>query len=385
MSTVSSAGLAALKDRAQIDVDFGILPSCQYALALDGEIIATETLGDAPVDARYAIWSATKPVFASLIWQLIADGTLQVTRPVVDLWPEFGAHGKDKVTLEHLLLFTAGFPNEAVSLEAVGDRGRATREMEQWTLDWEPGSAWAYHGVSAHAVMSELVERTVGDHRAALRARVLDPLGLDRLELGVPERRQAGIRPIVDGGEPATADEVAAFLGLPALPEALAAAITQSVAGTASSPNAGLQAMEDPRIREAGVPGAGAVSDASSLALFYQQLLHNSAGVFDPAVLADVTGNVRNTMAGAAMGILAMRTLGLEVQGDDPTAKFRSGSGAASPRTFGHGGAGGQIAWADPDSGLSFVYLTDGCDLHAIRQGSRVRELAAAAVAVVAD
>lgn len=384
MSIVSKKALAALKDRAQVEIDLGVLPSCQYALALDGEIIAAETLGEAPSDARYSMWSATKPVFASLIWQLIADGTLEVARPVADLWPEFGAHGKDRVTLEHLLLFTAGFPNDVVSFEAIDDRELRAREMEQWKLAWEPGNAWAYHGLSAHWVMSEMVARTVGDHRVALRERVLDPLGLARLELGVPQSRQGDIRTIVDGGEQASAAEVAAFLGLPSIPDAFAAAAEETAAGSASSPNADLQALQQPRVLEAGVPGAGAISDASSLALFYQQLLHNSAGVFDVDVLADVTGNVRNTMAGEAMGILAMRTLGLEVQGDDPTATFRAGSGAASPRTFGHGGAGGQIGWADPESGLSFSYLTDGCDLHAIRQGQRVRDLAAAAVAVVA-
>jgi CubicO group peptidase (beta-lactamase class C family) len=373
-----------LKERAQLDVDLGILPSCQYALALNGEIIANEVLGDASGDSRYAIWSATKPVFASLIWQLIADGTLKVKQPVADLWPEFATAGKQNVTLEHLLLFTAGFPSQAVSIEAVGDRDKVAREIAQWSLEWEPGTAWAYHPFSAHWVMAELVERTVGDYREALRGRVLDPLGLDRLELGVPEARQADIRSIVDGGEPATAEEVAAFLGLPRVPEALAAA-TQAAAASTASPNAGVQALQTPRVRAAGIPGGGGVSDASSLALFYQELLHNSAGVFDPAVLADVTANVRNKMVGPEMGVIAMRTLGLEVQGDDPTAVFRSGAGVASPRTFGHGGAGGQIAWADPASGLSFAYLTEGFDLHAVRQAKRTRELAAAAVAVVSD
>ncbi|WP_206061642.1 serine hydrolase [Nonomuraea basaltis] len=58
------------------------------------------------------------------------------------------------------------------------------------------------------------------------------------------------------------------------------------------------------------------------------------------------------------------------------TARFRSGSGAASPGTFGHGGAAGQIAWADPATGLSFAYLTNGSDRNAVRQSRRVRELA---------
>lgn len=383
MTTVSSTGLAALKERAQIDIDSGVLPSCQYALALDGEVIAFETLGDAQSDARYSIFSATKPIFASLIWQLIADGTLTLLQPVVELWPEFGARGKETVTLEHLLLFTAGFPNAEVSDAAIGDRARSAHEMEQWTAEWQPGSAWSYHGFSAHWVMSELVERTVGDYRSALRERVLDPLSLPRLELGVPLTRQSDIRRLTDGGEPATAEEVAAFLGLPRIPEQFVTAAAEAAAGSAASPNANLQALQRPRILAAGVPGAGGVSDAASLALFYQQLLHNAAGIWDPEVLADVTGHVRNTMAGPNMGVLAMRTLGLEVQGDDPTARFRVGSGQASPRTFGHGGAAGQIAWADPESGLSFAYATDGCDLNVIRQAARVRDLAAAAVAVV--
>ena len=42
-----------------------------------------------------------------------------------------------------------------------------------------------------------------------------------------------------------------------------------------------------------------------------------------------------------------------------------------SPGTFGHNGAGGQIAWADPESGLSFVYLTNGMDQHLVREGRR--------------
>ena len=385
MSVLSVAGVEALKTRAQADVDSGVLPSCQYALALDGEVVVAETLGDAPSDARYAIWSTTKPVFASVVWQLMGEGLLDLTRPVADLWPEFGAHGKDRVTLEHLLLFTAGFPTPVLDPSVIGDRDRCVKQMEQWTLEFEPGTEWAYHGVSAHWVMAELVNRVDGgDHRRSLRERVLDPLGLDRLELGVPVGKQEGIRLVRKGGSPAKPEEVAAYLGLPELPAEIAEMIANAAAGATATPGTGLDIYELPEVRAAGVPGAGGVSDASSLAMFYQELLHNRAGVWDAAILADATGNVRNTMAGSLLNILAMRTVGLEVQGDDPTAKFRPGCGHASPRTFGHGGAGGQISWADPESGLSFAYLTDGDDVNAIRQNLRVQELAAAAVACLA-
>jgi CubicO group peptidase (beta-lactamase class C family) len=380
---VDEVAVAALNARVQQDVDLGVLPSCQYALALDGEVIISETLGDAPGDARYSIWSATKPIFASLVWQLMGEGSLELHAPVASLWPEFGAHGKDAVTLEHLLLFTAGIPNGHLDPMTLGDREAAARQMEAWELEWEPGTKWAYHALSAHQVMAELVNRVAGgDHRVALRERVLDPLGLDRLELGVPEDRQGDIQPVRRGGEPATAQEVAAMLGLATVPPELEAMLA-AAAETATSPAQDVDDLQRPSALAAGIPGGGAVSDAASVALFYQSLLEDRKGVWQPDVLADVTGTVRNTFKGDVLGIVAMRTLGLEVQGDDPTARFRSGAGVVSPRTFGHGGALGQVAWADPETGLSFCYLTNGNDVNAVRQNNRCRDVSAAAIECV--
>jgi CubicO group peptidase (beta-lactamase class C family) len=381
---LSREAVSALRTRASLDVDEGHLPACQYALAMDGEVLVHETLGDASTDARFAIWSSTKPVFASVVWQLMGEGLLDPAIPVVDLWPEFGKNGKQAITLEHLLLFTAGIPSGEVSLDVMGDRAARARQIEEWTLEWEPGTQTAYHPLSAHWVMAELVSRVTGiDHREALRERVLDPLGLERLELGVPSERQGDIQRMVKTGEPATLEEVAEALGMPSLPPALVELLEKAAGGEAANPGADLNDLETPQARAAGVPGGGAVSDAASLALFYQALLHDPKAVWDPKVLHDVKTNVRNTFADPMLGVTAMRTLGLEVHGDDPTRRFRSGFAAASPETFGHGGAAGQIAWADPRSGLSFVYLTNGEDQHAVRQARRGRELSAAAVACV--
>jgi CubicO group peptidase (beta-lactamase class C family) len=380
---VSAKAVEDLRKRAQQDVDDGLAPSCQYALALDGEVVVQETLGEAPPNARFSIWSATKPVFSSVVWQLMGEGKLDPSAPVVELWPEFGAHGKDRVTLEQLLLFTAGFPNGALSVEALDDREARVLQMEQWTLEWEPGTQYAYHALSAHWVMAELVARVTGtDHRVALRERILDPLGLDRLELGVDESGQGDVQRLVDTGEPATVEEIAAALGRPELSTALAAML-EAAAGSGANASVDLSVLQRPRVVTAGVPGGGGVSDAGSLALFYQALLRDPKGVWEPDVLHDVTTHVRNRFADPLLGVVAMRTLGLEVQGDDSTARWRSGSGAASPATFGHGGAAGQIAWADPATGLSFVYLTNGNDRHAVRAARRVRELSTAAVACV--
>ena len=48
---------------------------------------------------------------------------------------------------------------------------------------------------------------------------------------------------------------------------------------------------------------------------------------------------------------------------------------------FGHNGAGGQIAWADPVTGLSFCYLTNGLDRHLLRESRRTTALGSLAAA----
>ena len=383
-----------LKQRAAQDVEAGNIPSCQFALALDGEVLVQETLGQAPPDARYCMYSATKGVFSSLVWQLIGEGKLDPAAPVADLWPEFAANGKDKVTLEHVMVHTAGFPGGPLDGDALSNRESRVRQMEQWTLDWEPGTQFAYHAASVHWVQAELVERVTGqDYRVALRERVLDPLGLDRLELGVPPERHGDIQRMVAAGEPATKAEIAEALGFDELPPLLAAFFDASNAAAAAA--AAAQAEGDapefdaanmllsPEALRAGIPAGGGITDASSLALFYQHVLHDPKGVWEPAILHDVKTNVRNTMRDLYLGALANRTLGFELQGDDPTPHIRSGSGAASPGTFGHGGASGQIAWADPATGLSFAYLTNGSDRNAARERRRIRALDAAAAACV--
>jgi CubicO group peptidase (beta-lactamase class C family) len=384
--TLDAACVSALSARARQDVDAGTLPACSYALARDGEVLVTETIGDVPANARFSIWSSTKPVFSSVVWQLIGEGTLDPAAPVVELWPEFAAHGKDAVTLEHLLLFTAGFPEARLDLDTLHDREARVEQMEQWTLDWEPGTKYGYHALSAHHVMAELVERVTGtDHRTALRERVLDPLGLDRLELGVPPERQGEVLPVEERGDTATAADLMAALGLSQLPAALAERLAeQAAAGPAVAASQELLDFQQPHVLAHGLPGGGAVSDAASLALFYQAVLHNPKGIWDEDVLSMVTTELRNTLVDDVIGIPANRTLGLamHVPHDGPTAKF-SMFGDANAGAFGHDGAAGQIAWADPESGLSFVYLTSGLDRNAIRMHQRSNRLATLAAGCV--
>ena len=118
------------------------------------------------------------------------------------------------------------------------------------------------------------------------------------------------------------------------------------------------------------MPGGGGFARAADLALFYQELLHNPNGIWKPELLADVTGVVRSRLPDPD-GVPANRALGLMLAGDDGYANIRGPRPHGVARAFGHNGAGGQLAWADPATGLSLGYITNGYDRHAVRQPRR--------------
>jgi CubicO group peptidase (beta-lactamase class C family) len=110
---------------AEADVTRGWLPACQVAVARDGKLAAFATFGDATDDTRFAVFSATKPIVAAAAWVLMGEGLLDVARPVADYVPEFATHGKHAVTVEQVMLHTAGFPSPTLLAEGADPVMRA--------------------------------------------------------------------------------------------------------------------------------------------------------------------------------------------------------------------------------------------------------------------
>ena len=367
MGNLDTGAVDALLARARRDVDEGLLPSCQIALGLDGKVVVHEAIGAATVDTRYTIYSATKPFVASVVWQLLGSGELTPETRVTDLLPSFGTNGKDAVTLDHVLLHTAGFPQAPMSPARWGTHEGRAEAFAAWRLRWEPGTAYEYHPTSAHWVLAELIWTVTGqDHTDAVRTRIAEPLGLSGFSLGDPD--PGPVAPLVLTGEPATPDELEAALG-----------IRQIEMGEVTDD--ALVSLGSPEGRAIGVPGGGGVATAADVAAFYQALLDDRLGLWDPAVLEDVTTVVRNSFPDPMTRTPANRTRGLILAGDDGRSNIRGMGRTVSPAAFGHNGAAGQIAWADPATGLSFAYLTDGRDRHFLREHRRTTALASLAAA----
>jgi len=176
-----------------------------------------------------------------------------------------------------------------------------------------------------------------------MRERVTGPMGLGELFLGLP-----------DGYDARVAD--VGYVSEPEPPPGGWGAVT---------PDA-ILAFNEPRLRRIGVPAAGGIAGAAELALFYQPLLnggitHSGTRILKAETIEFATKvRTKDFHRDPILGMRANRALGVIVAGDDGDAHFRGFGRTASPRAFGHDGAGGQLGWGDPETGISVGYCTNG-------------------------
>jgi CubicO group peptidase (beta-lactamase class C family) len=313
-------------------------PGAQLAVARHGKLALYRGFGSAvvdpsrPVDERtlFPLFSNTKVITAAAVWTLVEEGKLRLSDRVAEHVPGFEAHGKDGVTVTHLLTHQAGFPAAEVAPECFMDRERLRRAVCEFKLEWLPGSNSSYHRTAAHWVVGVLIEAVTGnDFRDEIRKRVIEPLELTReMFLGLPE----------------TEDHRAAVMYTPRQTEKWPLDPMVSA----------------PLFRRAGIPGAGGYATARAMAVFYQMMAQggvwNGVRIVSPRMIDYVTRDFTGDLVDDYTGYPMHRGLGPFSCGQSG----HPGLGAiAHPRTFGHSGVGTSYCWADPTSGLSFAFLSN--------------------------
>lgn len=364
----------ALFDRAEREIKEGLLPACQLAIARDGKIGAMHTFGRAiqggelkaaTDETLFDIMSCTKALTSSAVWLLIQEGKLHAQDRVAQYIPEFGTNGKDAVTIEHLLTHTSAIPTAPGAQKEWADKSRRLARFAQWRLEHPPGERFTYHIAANFWPAAEIVERISGqDYRDFVRTRIAEPLGLPELRVGLPRAECNRMADIVWVGEPARAEEYEKLGVTP--PRVAMSSINESM----------ILEFNELEVREAGSPAGGGITTAGDLALFYQALLHGGRShdgkqIWQPAMLQDAF-RIRNPgFKDPQRGFTANRSLGIVIAGDDGKANLRGFGRTNSPAAFGHPGFGGQVAWADPATGISFAYVTNGFDRNDLREGRR--------------
>jgi CubicO group peptidase (beta-lactamase class C family) len=364
----------ALMDRAERDVREGILPACQLAIARDGKIAAMKTFGHAvqggveqPAtdETLFVTMSATKAITSSALWLLIQEGKVSPADLIVKYVPEYGTNGKETTTIEHLLIHTAGIPVAPGSFKDWGDRKRRLQRLAQWRPEHPPGEKFIYHIHANYWPIAEAIERITGQRLGEfVRERIAQPLGLPELRIGLPRPLQTRMADVAWVGEPAKPEEYRKLGVTP--PRANMGSISEAV----------VLEMNDPELREADFPAGGLITTAGDIALFYQALLNDGRAsdgtrIWQSEMLREARRIRSGDLIDPARGMTANRALGIVVAGGDGKANLRGFGRTNSAEAFGHPGFGGQIGWADPATGISFGYITNGFDRNDLREGRR--------------
>lgn len=296
--------------------------------------------------------SATKGVAAAVPLVLQQRGDLDLDAPLAAYWPEFKAHGKERLLVRHVLNHRAGLPvlDRPLTPEAALDPQRGPEAVAAQAPAWEPGTDHGYHALTYGWLLDELVRRVTGRRTGEwLAAEVAGPLGLD-LWLGLPESETArvGRTGRVDGPEPAG--------GLRSRPKR---SVTEAYDDPDSLTRRAFAAItpfpdqNDPAYLAAALPATNGIATADGLARFYAALIGEVDGVrlFEPATVE----LARAEESAGPDRILVVNTrfgLGYMLHG--------TASPLLGPGSFGHPGRGGALGFADPESGIAFGYVTNG-------------------------
>jgi len=323
-------------------------PGCQIALAWHGHLLLNQSFGLSRIGAGHTadtqavpcanhhlflLYSNTKILIATALWVLRDQGKLQFSDRVADHLPGFAAHGKQDISLFQLITHQAGFPDADVPASMWTDHASILQTVCDFQLQWEPGSRVQYHGLSAHWVLAMLIEAVTGmDFRDAVQRLVIAPLGLSEdVFMGLPEDQLHRL----------------AYLYEP----------------DADAPNG--QRLRDESSNRvwqtAGVPGGGAYGTARGMAALYQMMLNggklNGVQLVSADTLTYAIQNHTGERTDEFMGMPMHRGLGPHLRGH--TEVIRGLGSNAPANAFGHGGVGTSYCWADPNSGVSFAYLTN--------------------------
>ena len=331
--------LDKLRGVIQKHIAEGRYPGAQIALARHGQLALFETFGQANIEANKAaqddtlwlLFSNTKVITAMGVWALVEDGLLTFSDRVAEHMPDFAQHGKGDITIAQVLSHRAGFPSQNVTPAVWTDHEELKKQVCNFTLEWTPGTRLQYHGRSALWVAAALIEIASGmDYRDFLRQRIIEPLGLARdIFVGMPDAEHARAASMY---EPDTAGK------------------QQVLKDENSAP-----------FRRAGVPSSGGYATARGMAALYQMMANfgklNGKRIFSRRLVEFVTRNHTGDMLDHGMGLPMHRGLGVHTRG--VSEKIRGLGAIGSPRTFGHGGVGTSYCWADPDSGVSFAYISN--------------------------
>lgn len=300
--------------------------------------------GPYPREALHLVYSTTKGLAALCLALAVEEGAVELDAPVARYWPQFAAHGKAGITVRQLASHQAGLPGfqRSMPLEGLGDWDGCVDALAGQTPEWSPGRSHGYHAVTLGYLVGEVIRRATGRSVGRLfRERLGGPLSLDAW-IGLPSTAHSRVELLF---------EAAPDAGIGAAlreREATAGTLTNQAF---TNPTIGVESFNNPITFTPEIPAVNGISDARSLARAYAAVVDGPLRIIGEKVVDEMR---------------AIQVDGPDLVLVDQPTRFGIGFLLASPRepmlgtgSFGHNGRGGSLAFAHPESGVSFGFVAN--------------------------
>ncbi|MFT4201773.1 serine hydrolase domain-containing protein [Gordonia sp. (in: high G+C Gram-positive bacteria)] len=299
------------------------------------------------VDTPFCCYSTGKALAATIAHLLVERGVWSLSDRVTDYLPEYGAHGKGRTTIDHVLTHRAGVPvvnGSSPDPRRMRESEYARSMLRELRPVYPPGTVHLYHALTWGPLMRELVLAATGRSIRDIAAdEILDPLGFGWTNFGVKDWQVPQVAP-----SHATGASSSAFMD---------SVFAKAVGGTMYDI---IPISNSPEYLTDVIPSSNLVSTADELSRFAEFLRRggelNHLRVLDPGTIERATRQRRRLRPDAATGGVPLRWGTGYMLGSKRFGPF----GAGSEHAFGHTGLTQVAMWADPSRDLAVGIVSSG-------------------------
>ena len=300
-------------------------------------------------DTIVLVWSATKGIGSACVLHALQQQKIELNRRVAEFWSEFGQAGKDKITLGQLLSHQSGLCALDQRVDVV-DSERVIRALEAQAPLWPPGTGHGYHARTFGFLLDELTRRITGETLSDYwQENFARPLALD-FWIGLPEEQNSRVATIY-AAKSGKLPEPAKFYRDLVTPGRLARQTFTSPYGLNV-----ISKMNDPHIRAQPIVSFSGIGSASALAKFYSMLANGGELDGQTFLLQETIERMTTTLSDGIDRVFQIPTAFSAGFMKDSRGAARTMFGP-SATSFGHPGAGGAHAFADPENKIAFAYV----------------------------
>jgi CubicO group peptidase (beta-lactamase class C family) len=335
-------------ERGEVGAAVSVWSGGREVLALAGGTMERGGREPWTVETLVPVWSSTKGMAAWACVAALRGAGVGLERAVAELWPDFEQGGKGAMTLRELLAHTGGL---AVLDERVPifDHAAVARALERQVPMAGMGRVQGYHARTFGFLLDEIVRRVTGAESLGQYFETLrEPLGAE-FWVGLPAREEGRVATLYPGRMTERHKEDAFMRAFQT---------AGSVTLRAFQSPVGLNAVADfnrPETWRAGYASMGGVGSARGLGRLYAELAKGGWGELERTV-SDADDVVLCQPMAFSAGMMKDAT-------EPNRGQKRRELFGPSLRAFGHPGAGGSLAFADPENGVAFAYVMNQMEL----------------------